>query len=83
MNVVATTSSAGLRYRAIHVQWMPDETMAYGEAREFKTLKGATAYRDTQVGKTILIQTGVIRWLPDEEAGNELTRLQAEGARIE
>jgi hypothetical protein len=81
--MIVKAKNLSVRYRVVTVAWAPNDATAFGEAREFKTLKGAMAYRDTLTGKETLIQTGVVRWMNDEDAYAEITRLQAEGAYIE
>jgi hypothetical protein len=53
-----------------------------GEAREFKTLKGAETYQRSIQGSSI-IQYGVLQWLDDEGASAEMVRLAREGRPLE
>jgi hypothetical protein len=81
--MIVKAKNLSIRYRVVTVAWAPDDSTAFGDVREFKTLKGAMAHRDTLIGKETLIQTGVVRWMNDEDAYAEITRLQADGAHIE
>jgi hypothetical protein len=81
--VIVKAENLSVRYRVVTVTWAPDDRTAFGDAREFKTLKRAMEYRDSLIGKETLIQTGVVRWMNDKDAYAEITRLQAEGAHIE
>lgn len=75
-----------MRYRVVDLSSISDDgsTAFSRETREFRSLDRANACKERWVneGRVVVLQRGIIRWMPDEEVVSEMHRLTKEGSFV-